>query len=72
MAVTFSYERARDSVSSIQKTLRVTLPSDKGNTSGPSAVDWYAHIGEKIAPIALKTTYAMIIMVEALTAETLG
>ena len=71
-AVTFPYEPAHDSVSVNSECLRYTLSSATGNTSGPPVVDYYAHIGEKIAPMALNTTYATIITVEALATETFG
>lgn len=71
-AVTVLYEPARDSVSAGSECSQRTSPSATGNTSGPPVVGFYAHIGEKIALIALNTTYAPTITVEALTAETFG
>lgn len=70
--VTVSYEPTRHPVSVASERSRRTSPSATGNTSGPPAVEYCAHIGEKIAPMALNTTYEPIITVEALATETLG
>lgn len=72
MAVTSTYEPTHHPVSANSKCLRPTYPSARENTPGPPIVDYYAHIGEKIARMALNTTYAVTITMEALVAETLG
>ena len=71
-ADTVSYEPKHHPVSVASEVSRRGSLSARGNTSGSPVVEYYAHIGEKIALIALNTTYATIITVEALTAETLG
>ena len=71
-AVTFTYEPTHHSVSAHSECSESTLSSTRENTSGPPIVDCYAHIGEKIARMALNTTYAVTITMEALVAETLG
>ena len=66
------YEPTHHSVSEHPECSGFTLSSAKENTSGPPIVDCYAHIGEKIARMALNTTYAVTITMEALVAETWG
>ena len=50
------YESTHHPVSTISERLRPNYPSTRENTSGPPIVGCYAHIGEKIALIALNTT----------------
>ena len=66
------YESTHHPVSTISERLRPNYPSTRENTSGPPIVGCYAHIGEKIARMALNTTYEMTITMEALVAETFG